>query len=218
MPVSARKPAAAVLRPGRYGRPERRGLTHAVAAAFVVGSVLLAGCTGSTAPPASTSTWPGTASSTSSPPTTPTTTTSTTTAASDLAVKFPKTKRGAEDFVRFLLAQVSKAYTTADPTLIQPLMDVKTCPDCARWVSATTNMKKLGRHFEGVFVELQSVHALTLKGDATGVITQVLVPAGKIVDSQGRLVDPRSASGPLRSDYFLQFRDHWVVTNAEVVR
>ena len=137
---------------------------------------------------------------------------------SDLAVRFPKTQQGAEDFVRFVMAQVAKAYATADPTLIQPLVDVATCPDCARWVSATTNMKKLGRHFEGVFVEPQSVHALTLKGDAAGVITQVLVPAGKIVDSRGRVVDPRSASGPLRSDFFLQFRDHWVVTNLEVVR
>ena len=140
------------------------------------------------------------------------------TVVSDLAVRFPKTQQGAEDFVRFVMAQVSKAYATADPTLIQPLVDVATCPDCARWVSATTNMKKLGRHFEGVFVEPQSVHALTLKGDAAGVITQVLVPAGKIVDSRGRVVDPRSASGPLRSDFFLQFRDHWVVTNLELVR
>jgi hypothetical protein len=137
---------------------------------------------------------------------------------SDLAVRFPKTQRGAEDFVRFVMAQVSKAYATADPTLIQPLVDVATCPDCARWVSATTNMKKMREHFEGVFVEPQSVHALTLKGDAAGVITQVLVPAGKIVDSRGRVVDPRSASGPLRSDFFLQFRDHWVVTNLELVR
>ena len=143
---------------------------------------------------------------------------STTTMVADLAVRFPKTQQGSEDFVRFVMAQVSKAYATADPTLIRPLVDVTTCPDCARWVSATTNMKKLGRHFEGVFVEPQSVHALTLKGDAAGVITQVLVPAGKIVDSRGRVVDPRSASGPLRSDFFLQFRDHWVVTNLELVR
>ena len=218
MPVSARKPAAAVLRPGRYGRPERRGLTHAVAAAFVVGSVLLAGCTGSTAPPASTSTWPGTTTSTSSPPTTPTTTTSTTTAASDLAVKFPKNQRGAEDFVRFVMAQVSKAYATADPTLIQPLVDVKTCPDCNRWVTTTTDMHKNGQHYEGEFVDMQSVHSLTVKGDAVGVITQLLAPAGKTVDSQGRLVDPRSASGPFRTDFFLQFRAHWVVTNVEIVR
>ena len=143
---------------------------------------------------------------------------STTTVLSDLAVRFPKTQQGAEDFVRFVMAQVSKAYATADPTLIQPLVDVATCPDCARWVSATTNMKKMREHFEGVFVEPQSVHALTLKGDAAGVITQVVVPAGKIVDSRGRVVDPRSASGPLRSDFFLQFRDHWVVTNLELVR
>ena len=143
---------------------------------------------------------------------------STATLVSDLGVRFPKTQQGAEDFVRFVMAQVAKAYATADPTLIRPLVDVTTCPDCARWVSATTNMKKLGRHFEGVFVEPQSVHALTLKGDAAGVITQVLVPAGKIVDSRGRVVDPRSASGPLRSDFFLQFRDHWVVTNLELVR
>ena len=218
MPVSARKPAAAVLRPGRYGRPERRGLTHAVAAAFVVGSVLLAGCTGSTAPPASTSTWPGTASSTSSPPTTPTTTTSTTTATSDLAVKFPKTQRGAEDFVRFLMAQVSKAYATADPTLIQPLVDVKTCPDCSRWISATTEMKQKSQHFEGVFVNLQSVHSLTVQGDAAGVITQVVVPAGKTVDSLGRTVRSRAASGPLRTDFVLQFRDHWVLVRGEKVQ
>ena len=79
-------------------------------------------------------------------------------------------------------------------------------------------MKKMREHFEGVFVEPQSVHALTLKGDAAGVITQVLVPAGKIVDSRGSVVDPRSASGPLRSDFFLPFRDHWVVTNLELVR
>ena len=135
-----------------------------------------------------------------------------------LAVRFPKTQRGAEDFVRFVMAQVSKAYATADSTLIQPLVDVKTCPDCARWVSVTTDMKKSGQHFEGVFVEPQSVHALTLRGDAAGVITHVFVPAGKIVDNRGRLVDPRSASGPLRSDFFLQFRDHWFVTNVEVVR
>ena len=143
---------------------------------------------------------------------------SSTTPVTGLAVRFPKTQRGAEDFVRFVMAQVSKAYATADPTLIQPLVDVKTCPDCARWVSVTTDMRKSGQHFEGVFVEPQSVHALTLKGDAGGVITHVFVPAGKIVDSRGRLVDPRSASGPLRSDFFLQFRDHWFVTNVEVVR
>ena len=143
---------------------------------------------------------------------------SSTTPVTGLAVRFPKTQRGAEDFVRFVMAQVSKAYATADPTLIQPLVDVKTCPDCARWVSVTTDMRKSGQHFEGVFVEPQSVHALTLKGDAGGVITHVFVPAGKIVDSRGRLVDPRSASGPLRSDFFLQFRDHWVVTNTEIVR
>ena len=143
---------------------------------------------------------------------------SSTTPVTGLAVRFPKTQRGAEDFVRFVMAQVSKAYATADPTLIQPLVDVKTCPDCARWVSVTTDMRKSGQHFEGVFVEPQSVHALTLKGDAGGVITHVFVPAGKIVDSRGRVVDPRSASGPLRTDFFLQFRDHWLVVNVEVVR
>ena len=137
---------------------------------------------------------------------------------SDLAVRFPKTQRGAEDFVRFVMAQVSKAYATADPTLIQPLVDVKTCPDCARWISTTTDMSKNGQHYQGAFVDIESVHSLTVKGDAAGVITQLLAPAGKTVDSQGRVVDPRSASGPFRTDFFLQFREHWVVTNVETVR
>ncbi|MBK9724002.1 MAG: hypothetical protein WAW82_12595 [Candidatus Lutibacillus vidarii] len=133
-------------------------------------------------------------------------------------MKFPKTKRGAEDFVRFAMAQVSKAYATADPTLIQPLVDVKTCPDCSRWVRATTEMKQKSQHYEGVFVNMQSVHSLTVKGDAVGVITQVVAPAGKTVDSQGRTVHARSAEGPFRTDFFLQFREHWFVTNTEIVR
>lgn len=217
MPVSARKPAAAVLRPGRYGRPERRGLTHAVAAAFVVGSVLLAGCTGSTAPPASTSTWPGTASSTSSPPTTPTTTTSTTTAASDLAVKFPKTQRGAEAFMRFLFEAVGRAHNLADPALVEGLVDPTHCSDCSRWLSNTKDMAKEGQRFVGVFWTLQRANALTVQGDTVGVITQFLVPAGKIVDSKGRTVLTRHASGPIRADFVLQFRDHWVVVRGEMV-
>ena len=205
---------------------------RSTAVALFAAAGLFSACSGSTGPPTGTAAGPGASNSTStSPAISPSSAASTGTATpssgprsstptvlSDLAVRFPKTQQGAEDFVRFVMAQVSKAYATADPTLIQPLVDVATCPDCARWVSATTNMKKMREHFEGVFVEPQSVHALTLKGDAAGVITQVLVPAGKIVDSRGRVVDPRSASGPLRSDFFLQFRDHWVVTNAEIVR
>ncbi len=200
--------------------------------AVIAAASVMSACSGSTGPPTGTAAGPGASNSTStSPAISPSSAASTGTATpssgprsstptvlSDLAVRFPKTQQGAEDFVRFVMAQVSKAYATANPTLIQPLVDVATCPDCARWVSATTNMKKMREHFEGVFVWPQSVHALTLKGDAAGVITQVLVPAGKIVDSRGRVVDPRSASGPLRSDFFLQFRDHWVVTNLELVR
>ncbi|HON75322.1 MAG TPA: hypothetical protein PLQ23_09240, partial [Dermatophilaceae bacterium] len=134
------------------------------------------------------------------------------------AVRFPKTQQGAEDFVRFLMASVSKAYATGDPSLIRPLVDVTTCPDCARWVTATTEMGRKSQRYEGVFVDLQSIQALPLQGDAVGVITQVLVPAGKTVDSTGRTVGVRKASGPFRTDFFLQFRDHWVVVRGELVR
>ena len=137
---------------------------------------------------------------------------------SDLAVRFPKTQQGAEDFVRFVMAQVSKAYATGDPSLIRPLVDVTTCPDCSRWISATAAMKQKSQHYEGEFVTMQSVHSLTVQGDAAGVITQVVAPAGKTVDSQGRTVHARSAEGPFRTDFFLQFREHWFVTNTEIVR
>ena len=140
------------------------------------------------------------------------------TVVSDLAVRFPKTQQGAEDFVRFVMAQVSKAYATGDPSLIRPLVDVTTCPDCSRWISATAEMKQKSQHYEGEFVDIQSLRSLTVKDDAVGVITQLLAPAGRTVDSRGRVVDPRSASGPLRTDFFLQFRDHWLVVNVEVVR
>ena len=140
------------------------------------------------------------------------------TVVSDLAVRFPKTQRGAEDFVRFVMAQVSKAYATSDPSLIRPLVDVTTCPDCSRWITATAEMKQKSQHYEGEFVDIQSLRSLTVKDDAVGVITQLLAPAGRTVDSRGRVVDPRSASGPLRTDFFLQFRDHWVVVRGEMVR
>ena len=143
---------------------------------------------------------------------------STPTLVSDLAVRFPKTQQGAEDFVRFVMAQVSKAYATGDPSLIRPLVDVTTCPDCSRWITATAEMKQKSQHYEGEFVDIQSLRSLTVKDDAVGVITQLLAPAGRTVDSRGRVVDPRSASGPLRTDFFLQFRDHWVVVRGEMVR
>ena len=149
---------------------------------------------------------------------TPTSPTSSTAVTSDLAVRFPKTQQGAEDFVRFVMAQVSKAYATGDPSVIRPLVDVTTCPDCSRWISATVEMKQNSRHYEGVFVTMQSVHSLTVQGDSAGVITQVVAPAGKTVDSQGRTVHARSAEGPFRTDFFLQFREHWFVTNTEIVR
>ena len=212
---------------GRVASPADR--VCAAAALWAASAALVAGCVGSSATPTPiatgrvsatgvpTSTAPSFAATTAegSPTSAPR---SATAGASDLAVRFPRTQRGAEDFVRFVMAQVSKAYATADPTLIQPLVDVKTCPDCARWVSVTTDMRKSGQHFEGVFVEPQSVHALTLKGDAGGVITQVVAPAGKTVDGQGRTVHARSAEGPFRTDFVLQFRDHWVLIRGEIVR
>ena len=200
--------------------------------AVVAAASLLSACSASPAPPSGTSVASlasnptptslaispssaaptGTAAPSSGPPA------STPTLVSDLAVRFPKTQQGAEDFVRFLMASVSKAYATGDPSLIRPLVDVTTCPDCSRWVTATTEMGRKSQRYEGVFVDLRSIQALPLQGDAVGVITQVLVPAGKTVDSTGRTVRVRKASGPFRTDFFLQFRDHWVVVRGELVR
>ncbi len=206
------------------------GRSRAVALFAAAG--LFSACSASPAPPSGTSvaslasnpTPTSLAISPSSAASTGTTTPSsgprstTPTVVSDLAVRFPKTQRGAEDFVRFVMAQVSKAYATSDPSLIRPLVDVTTCPDCSRWVTATTEMGRKSQRYEGVFVDLQSIQALPLQGDAVGVITQVLVPAGKTVDSTGRTVRVRKASGPFRTDFFLQFRDHWVVVRGELVR
>ena len=200
--------------------------------AVVAAASVMSACSGSTGPPTGTAAGPGASNSTSTSPAlspssaAPTGSTtlgsgppsSTPTVVSDLAVRFPKTQRGAEDFVRFVMAQVSKAYATSDPSLIRPLVDVTTCRDCSRWISATVEMKQNSRHYEGVFVTMQSVHSLTVQGDAAGVITQVVAPAGKTVDSQGRTVHARSAEGPFRTDFFLQFREHWFVTNTEIVR
>ena len=199
--------------------------------AVVAAASVMSACSGSTGPPTGTAAGPGASNSTStSPAISPSSaaSTGTTTATSgprsstptvaDLAVRFPKTQQGAEDFVRFLMASVSKAYATGDPSLIRPLVDVTTCPDCSRWVTATTEMGRKSQRYEGVFVDLRSIQALPLQGDAVGVITQVLVPAGKIVDSTGRTVRLRKASGPFRTDFFLQFRDHWVVVRGELVR
>ncbi len=200
--------------------------------AVVAAASLLSACSASPAPPSGTSvaslasnpTPTSLAISPSSAASTGTATpssgprSSTTTVLSDLAVRFPKTQQGAEDFVRFVMAQVSKAYATGDPSLIRPLVDVTTCPDCSRWITATAEMKQKSQHYEGEFVDIQFLRSLTIKDDAVGVITQLLAPAGRTVDSRGRVVDPRSASGPLRTDFFLQFRDHWVVVRGEMVR
>ena len=136
----------------------------------------------------------------------------------DLAVRFPKTKQGAADFVAFLFDAVGHAHNLADPGQVEGLVDPTNCSDCSRWLANPAAMAKDGQRFVGVFWTLQRANALTVQGDTVGVITQFIVPAGKIVDSLGHTVNAREASGPTRADFFLQFRDHWVVVRGEMVR
>ena len=98
--------------------------------------------------------------------------------------------------MRFVMAQVSKAYATGDPSLIRPLVDVTTCPDCSRWISATAEMKQKSQHYEGEFVDIQSLRSLTVKDDAVGVITQLFAPAGRTVDSRGESSIPAAPPAP----------------------
>ena len=143
---------------------------------------------------------------------------SSTTTVSDLAVRFPKTQRGAEDFVAYLFAAVGRAHNRADPGQVEGLVDPTTCSDCSRWLTNPAAMARDKHRFVGVFWTLQRATALAIQGDTVGVITQFVVPAGKIVDSLGHTVIAREASGPIRGDFVLQFRDHWVVVRGEMVR
>ena len=193
----------------------RRAVVVSAAAAVVVA---VAGCTGSSSPaPTGTSTWPGGSTTTTSTPST-TTSSSTTTATSDLATRFPKTKAGAEGFVKYLFAVLNAANLRPDPSGVEPLVDQRSCSDCEHWVSSLKLMVGQHERFVGDFVVAQDIKAVDLTESTVVLVTQVITPAGKRVDAQGRVVHVRESLGPFRYDLRLEFRGHWIVTYAESVK
>lgn len=193
----------------------RRAVVVSAAAAVVVA---VTGCTGSSSPtPTGTSTWPGGPTTTTSTPST-TTSSPTTTATSDLATRFPKTKAGAEGFVKYLFEILNASNRRPDPSMVEPLVDQKSCSDCEHWVSSLRLMAEQHERFLGDFVVSQDINAVDLTESTVVLITQVVTPAGKRVDAQGRVVHVRESLGPFRYDLRLEFRGHWVVTYAESVK
>ncbi len=188
----------------------RRAVVVSAAAAVVVA---VAGCTGSSSPaPTGSSTWPGGSTTTTSTPST-TTSSSTTTATPDLATRFPKTKAGAEGFVRAYVDALTQAFRTANASLISEYVDAD-CSACDKWISDISTLKARNQHFVGDLVKLVEVNQISSSGN--GVIVQALidVPEAKFVDTGGRTTSLRT-SEPRAPFYFrLLYADHWRVVKA----
>ncbi|MBK9724482.1 MAG: hypothetical protein WAW82_06810 [Candidatus Lutibacillus vidarii] len=132
---------------------------------------------------------------------------------SDLATRFPKTKVGAEGFVRAYLDALSQAFRSANPALIKEYVDVA-CTACNKWIGDITELRAKNEHLEGPLVVLVDVDEIS--STASGSIVQVLidVPRAVFVDKVGKTTGTRTAE-PRAPFYFrLDFTDHWRVVKA----
>lgn len=190
----------------------RRAVVVSAAAAVVVA---VTGCTGSSSPtPTGTSTWPGGPTTTTSTPST-TTSSPTTTATSDLATRFPKTKAGAEGFVKEYFAKLSAAYQSGKVGDLA-LYSSPECSRCRDWLAEFTRNEKAGNHSIGPFVTVRDVQIVSLNGDTAVAVTQLSVPEARVVNSKGIVVHIRKNEGNVQLNARLLFTEAWRVVGTEV--
>jgi hypothetical protein len=190
----------------------RRAVVVSAAAAVVVA---VAGCTGSSSPaPTGTSTWPGGSTTTTSTPST-TTSSSTTTAALDLATRFPRTKAGAEGFVKEYFAKLNAAYQEGKVGDLS----LYASPDCLRcrdWLAEFTQNERSAYHSLNTFVTVRDVQVVGISGNTAVAVTQLSVPEAKVVNSKGVVVHTRKNEGNVQLNAKLLFTKAWQVVATEV--
>ncbi|MEI2732376.1 MAG: DUF6318 family protein [Dermatophilaceae bacterium] len=168
-----------------------------VVTALSAGAVLLVGACTPSPQPTPTST---TSATVSTSPTAPTSTTSDppTSNVPTTDPGFPPAARvdsieGAQEFVKYFMAQLNRSWTEADPTLIVPLC-LPTSKTCAAYIGKAKDYRDRGLRYVGIPVEVQSVQGFEWISGSAAVRVRGKQSSGKVVDSNGSVVQEAPAN------------------------
>lgn len=165
-----------------------------VASATVLTSALLSACTGGGNDPGPTGTPPPSTTAATAPPTT---STPSTVINSSNGPNFPKgvpaaaqkqTPEGAKAFAAHLIRQINVAWTTPDPSAIEPLCDVGSSGSCRFYVQTARDLKAKGHKYEGDPVTAKSFLSLTAGKGPQQVLASLIQERRNVVDRSGKVV------------------------------
>ena len=89
--------------------------------------------------------------------------------------------------MRYFVTQSARAWTTADPSLIEDLSD-KDCESCASLAGTAKKLRQDGHHYASSPITVTSTEALTGDGNKQNVAASIKQHAVDVVDSSGAVV------------------------------
>lgn len=200
----------------------RRRLCPYAATFVAVALVAISGCTSADPGPATSSTAFTTtsASATTSPSSSPTTPPVSTTTKSSDDPNLPAAARvnsdtGAQEFTKFFLDQVNRAFQMGQVELISPYSGDR-CKTCDGIKTAIARYEAKNQHYLGEYVH---VSFLTLSS-RTGTMAKVFVstdqPGSKITDANGQVVK-QIPGGAGNLSVTLEFKSAWAIQEIQSV-
>jgi hypothetical protein len=121
-----------------------------------------------------------------------------------------KSDKGAEAFVRYFVGQSARAWTNADPALIESISDPD-CDSCASLASTAKKLREAGHHYARAPITVTSAQALTGDGDKQNVAASIRQHSVDVIDGGGAVVSSDKA-GNLERTFLLYWKEgQWVV-------
>ncbi len=100
---------------------------------------------------------------------------------------------GAQEFVKYFMAQFNRSWTESDPTLLVPLC-LPTSKACAAYIGTAQDYRDRGLRYVGIPFEVQSVQGFEWISGFAAVRVRGKQSAGRVVDSNGSVVQETPAN------------------------
>ncbi len=100
---------------------------------------------------------------------------------------------GAQEFVKYFMAQFNRSWTESDPTLLVPLC-LPTSKTCAAFISTARDHREKKQRYVGTPFEVSAVLGFRWVSGSAGVIVRGSHAAGTVVDATGAVVETVAAN------------------------
>lgn len=129
----------------------------------------------------------------------------------------PATPQAAAAFARFFYAQITRAYETNDPSLIQRL-SASGCKACQRYVASVRQARDQHERVTGVEYKIRFAEAPALQGSAARVDVIYDAPATRRYADSGQLLETEPAVTGYKTELMLvRTGSSWQVVSEQQV-